>query len=498
MRKNMCGTIILMVLCFAFSLHPIAAAASYNDNPQFNDHNFSAYSDEELFALQAAISNELNNRRRVDYYENGELAYVQTEWGNYFFGVTKAVILPETDYRDAVYQITWECRNENFLTDYGDVLNVDFYSLAVSDSHGQTVPPMLSWYANEAMPATAAPGKSCIVKHIFAINDPSCEYLDVFMGARGISCRIKVENPITGSKEEPKTLKLGEKIRISNSHGEYEFQIDNAQILDWPHHTKDRPGTIIVTLQGILENLSSSGSYKDAISTYDLANNEFIVTDQEGFALEYCNGSGNDGLYEVGAKVMTGTKKRVSIPFYASETCNAITILIGNQGIIEIPLLRDNSQPSEPIPSGEKKAYSEEEINAIVNEILQCKNGETERAWKLINEYSEYMTDEQLKNVLLSYGKWKSFNKAEAKLKTYLKSPRSYYLYLGYAHSPVLQEDGSYKVEIDIEYGATNSFGAEVKNNVTMYSTFTIDLRNASVSFKDVDLSPYDKWAMYN
>lgn len=186
-----------------------------------------------------------------------------------------------------------------------------------------------------------------------------------------------------------------------------------------------------------------------------------------------------------------------SLSTYSEEELFALLAAISNE-LVGRRKVADNSNPTEPVLSEGEKDYSEEEISSIVNEILQYKNSNTVKAWKLIEEYSEYMTDEQLESVLLSYGKFESVNKAEEKLKTYLKSPRSFQLYGGSIYSPDLQEDGSYKVKIEIEYGATNSFGAEIKDNVTMYSTFTIDLKNVSVSFKDVDLSPYDKLAMFN
>lgn len=185
-----------------------------------------------------------------------------------------------------------------------------------------------------------------------------------------------------------------------------------------------------------------------------------------------------------------------SLSNYSEEELFDLLVAISNE-LKNRRKAAGNSNPTQPVLS-EDKDYSKEEIDAIVNEILQYKNRDTEKALKLIKEYSEYMTDGQLKSTLLSYGKFESFNKAVEKLKTYLKSPRSFRLYDGSVYSPVLQEDGSYKVQLEIEYGATNSFGAEITENVTMYATIVVDLQNVSVDFKDVDLSPYDKWAMYN
>ena len=129
---------------------------------------------------------------------------------------------------------------------------------------------------------------------------------------------------------------------------------------------------------------------------------------------------------------------------------------------------------------------------SVMTEIYSYKNSDLETIQFLINENKEILSEKQLKESLLWYGRWGSLDQAEEKLKSYLKSPRSYYRYSGSISSPTWDEDNNrFKVTIDLEYGANNSFGGEVKDNVSLYSYFTIDEKNCSVTFTGAELTLY-------
>lgn len=151
--------------------------------------------------------------------------------------------------------------------------------------------------------------------------------------------------------------------------------------------------------------------------------------------------------------------------------------------------------------SAENGAESEQDtvadIDAIVEKILSYKNDGTDDAYKLIQQYGDRMTAEQLMNCLLSYGRWMCLEPAEAELKTYLKSPRSYYRYSGSITTPELQEDGTYKVTVKLKYGATNSFGGEVTDDVTVYVAFRINTDEKETIIIGAELSALDKYLMY-
>ena len=153
----------------------------------------------------------------------------------------------------------------------------------------------------------------------------------------------------------------------------------------------------------------------------------------------------------------------------------------------------DSSQKKTPTVTSEP---SKDNINEIVDSILACKNNETERAWKLIQDNAAYMDKNQLQECLISYGKWKSYEYAETEIKSLLKSPRSFYLYDGSIGTPAKQEDGSYETKVTVKYGATNSFGGEMTDEVTVYVHFEADIDAVEVTFTKAELSAYDKWRL--
>ena len=70
---------------------PIFAMAVTEEQAPINAStiDLSIYTQEELIALQARIFEEMSSRRNGSFYDSNELAYVETEWGNYFFGVIR-------------------------------------------------------------------------------------------------------------------------------------------------------------------------------------------------------------------------------------------------------------------------------------------------------------------------------------------------------------------------------------------------------------------------
>lgn len=203
---------------------PIFAMAVTEEQAPINAStiDLSIYTQEELIALQARIFEEMSSRRNGSFYDSNELAYVETEWGNYFFGVTKATVLPETFLRGAVYQITWECQNESFKTSTGSVLGIGGNDLTVSDSNGYIVSPMQAGYEGDWMnyDTTVAPGKKCISSFTYVINDPSCEYLDVCLSSRNINYRVYIDSETTAiSETEPTTTIASEEDFIFVNNG---------------------------------------------------------------------------------------------------------------------------------------------------------------------------------------------------------------------------------------------------------------------------------------
>ena len=133
--------------------------------------------------LDAAADTDEGNNGESKIYETGEMVYLQTEYGNYHFGVLSAKILPATNRRDAVYQISWEVDND----DFAEYVCIDPDSLRVVGSNGFIVSPLTKGNDEEwkNYNAYVYPGEKCVYAHTFAIDDPECEYLDVTL-MRGV------------------------------------------------------------------------------------------------------------------------------------------------------------------------------------------------------------------------------------------------------------------------------------------------------------------------
>lgn len=135
-------------------------------------------------------------------YENGELAYVQTEKGNFYFGVIKAEFVPKSQSHEDLYHIMWEYHNESYQ-DNGEGLNITPYDdFKVYDSDGYVVET--SYYSNsdslsglkasDHLYDKLAVGKKCKAESNFHVNNSSCNYLDVVLDDYGINCRVRIEN----------------------------------------------------------------------------------------------------------------------------------------------------------------------------------------------------------------------------------------------------------------------------------------------------------------
>lgn len=143
-------------------------------------------------------------------YSVGEMAEVQSEKGNYSFGVTKVAILPKTPYRDAVYQVTWKVENTDF-----DGLNINSTNLKVVDSNGFVVAPMEDgwegdWSSTEYNETRKK--EKVIDYHTYIINDPECKYLDVKIESRGIVFRAYFDNETELSTEAKLDTEVEENI----------------------------------------------------------------------------------------------------------------------------------------------------------------------------------------------------------------------------------------------------------------------------------------------
>lgn len=126
-------------------------------------------------------------------------------------------------------------------------------------------------------------------------------------------------------------------------------------------------------------------------------------------------------------------------------------------------------------------SYSFENVNELKNAM---------------NEYWASLSDTEKETVLLAYAGCSVEKAVEKKIKTYLKSPNSFCLY-DFSHGLITKIGNEYSTIAKIRFGATNSFGGEVTNNVdAIMVRFTIDIANMSVNFIDVSCSTFLKWEL--
>lgn len=120
----------------------------------------------------------------------------------------------------------------------------------------------------------------------------------------------------------------------------------------------------------------------------------------------------------------------------------------------------------------------------LVDYVSTLKNDEIEEIKRIIREYSEYMSEEQSVSCLICLGRWAAVDKAEDFLKENLKNPHSYTRYAGRVSTPVENSNYTYcTMYVELEYGATNSYGAEVESTREIYMWFSYDTTARGVTY---------------
>lgn len=132
----------------------------------------------------------------------------------------------------------------------------------------------------------------------------------------------------------------------------------------------------------------------------------------------------------------------------------------------------------------------------MVTLILDNANGSLSLAKSYLNSNADIMTEDQKQECLIAIGRWDSLQAAQNLLKKSLKNPNSLIVYSGKTTEPVLQDDSTYKVEWFLDYGASNSFGAMVRDDVEINVYFRIDVDAVSLIYTNAEYTPYYRWVM--
>lgn len=125
-------------------------------------------------------------------------------------------------------------------------------------------------------------------------------------------------------------------------------------------------------------------------------------------------------------------------------------------------------------------SYTFENVEALQNDM---------------HDYWDILTEEEKKETLINLGRCKIEPAIEEKIKSYLKSPRSFYMY-SYEESDIRELGDVCSSIVTVEFGATNSFGGEVTKTVTVFVDYEIDMENQTANIINMMSTDFLSWEL--
>lgn len=125
--------------------------------------------------------------------------------------------------------------------------------------------------------------------------------------------------------------------------------------------------------------------------------------------------------------------------------------------------------------------------DSILNDIEVAYNALSDDEKQEVSNYQNYENaKKEYRKKVIEYLKQEAKNEALSlvrnEIKEKLKSPNSYHEYNNKVDTPIILDDtDECSVIVKIKYGATNSFGAEITNNVSALISFSVDIENKSL-----------------
>lgn len=182
-----------------------------------------------------------------------------------------------------------------------------------------------------------------------------------------------------------------------------------------------------------------------------------------------------------------GKKEKIIITACTVAVIVVIVLIMGSIGKTKsVTKTADiSSAPtSTPVPTTAPLSYEE----LLKNVQDDCEAGQYEAASIEIKQNKSNLSDSELEGCITEIGKYESVEWAGEEISQNLKSPRSYHLYSYDATTPLKSSRGvnMYSIILDIKYGGTNSFGAEITKTAMLTSYFTIDTENCTVDKSDI------------
>lgn len=136
----------------------------------------------------------------------------------------------------------------------------------------------------------------------------------------------------------------------------------------------------------------------------------------------------------------------------------------------------------------ENSEPTQEEIENAIASLNVGMTVDEEKVESVINEYYDYMNDEQKEECIASLGRYKALDETANVIKDGLISPSSFYMYSYEVwDDPVYDEEkDEYFIMVTIKYGAKNAFNAEVTDMKSSLVHYSVDVDNKSVSINSM------------
>ncbi len=342
--------IVISVKLFAPSRTTSESSSNKAYEIEVDGKKYSADTIEELNEMVGFdVTYLFNNRKEkstnveAKLYENGELANIETEYGTYKFGVTDATLLKRVSNQggETMYQITYITENIDF--DSGDGSGVSLFpeDLTVTDSDGNECNTFNSYYNNELVNAydTTAPGKRTEKKAVYKTNNQNCNYLKVYFAARGVTCKININNLEEFCNDNKvQQVDLGTSFTISNTAGKVILTVDDARIDNSFLSTPSSDSDILIIdfdINNISYDAYGSGT---GIDGYWALSNMIEVKDDNNYTVSLADSFSktSDGKYTFHDSIKPGAKGRLALPYRIEKNTKFITLDFGNGTTIKI------------------------------------------------------------------------------------------------------------------------------------------------------------------
>lgn len=267
-------------------------------------------------------------------YKLGEKASVETNMGNYKFGITEAKLYRRNNNigGDVLYRIYFDVENEN-VNDL--IFRPD--ELRVSDANDTMCSMVRETYDGECagLYDSIPKGKKSKIDVLFHIADFPTDTLQINYPQKGIIFEVEIDNieemsDMYGERE----AEIGEMIHVTDGNSEMEITINDIRI-DNSYSSNSSMKMLVIECD--VNNISYDpyNNGEGFVGSY-LWSQMMQITDEDDYTItdgRFISGYG-EGNYSSGDSVKPGSKKHLVLPYLVSDTAKTVTIDFGNGTIL--------------------------------------------------------------------------------------------------------------------------------------------------------------------